>query len=184
MAIDEVEKHTCEMCQCNDATIEDEGDVWWCRECIEEWEEKNHCNWEDGMPIITPSNFEKVGQFNDACGCHREAKPNGVPIGVAQMRYELIREELEEYKTALVKNDVVGIADALADLLYVVYGAAHTHGIDIQPVFDEVHRSNMAKVGPDGKVIRRADGKILKPEGWTKPDIAGVLAQQMEAVAK
>jgi predicted HAD superfamily Cof-like phosphohydrolase len=127
------------------------------------------------------SNFGKVGQFNDACGCHREPKPR-IPVEhpeTIQMRIDLITEETQELAQALSDNDVVEVADALADLLYVVYGAAHTFGIDIQPIFDEVHRSNMAKVGADGKVIRRSDGKILKPEGWTPPNVKGEIEKQM-----
>lgn len=74
--------------------------------------------------------------------------------------------------------DLVELADACCDLDYVVEGTRLEFGIDGGPVLDEVHRSNMAKL-QDGKVVRREDGKVLKPEGWTKPDIAGVLAQQM-----
>ncbi len=124
------------------------------------------------------SNFEKVGQFNDACDCHREKEPGMPPAEVVRMRLKLIQEEADEIADACAEEDLVEVADGLADLLYVVYGMAHTFGIDIQPVFDEVHRSNMAKVGTDGKVTKREDGKILKPPGWTPPNVYGVLKAQ------
>lgn len=84
--------------------------------------------------------------------------------------YEL-HPEYEGYRPA----DTVEVADALADLVYVAFGAALEFGIDLNAVLAEVHRSNMAKLGADGKPILRDDGKILKPEGWTPPDIARVL---------
>lgn len=123
------------------------------------------------------SNFEKVGQFNDACDCHREPEIGMPPAEVVRMRLALITEELDELVDACAAGDIVEIADALADLEYVVLGAGHTFGLPSQAVFDEVHRSNMAKVGPGGKVIKREDGKILKPAHWTPPDVAGVLAK-------
>ena len=91
------------------------------------------------------------------------------------MRRRLIREEFNEYLEAEDTNDIVGIADALADLCYVIYGAAHCYNIPLDKVYAEVHRSNMQKVGKDGKVTKREDGKILKPEGWEPPDIEGVM---------
>lgn len=94
--------------------------------------------------------------------------------GVRALRLSLIREELGELETALFVGDIVGVADAIADLLYVTFGTAVACGIDVGPVWEEVHRSNMAKQG--GPV--RADGKILKPEGWQPPDVAGALARQ------
>lgn len=127
------------------------------------------------------TNFDKVGEFNDACGCHRESKPAIPPKEVWLMRIRLINEEAAELCDACIEEDIVEVADALADLLYVVYGAAHTFGLDIQPIFDEVHRSNMAKVGPDGKVKRREDGKILKPDGWKPPAIRAFVEMQKQA---
>lgn len=91
----------------------------------------------------------------------------------AQLRYDLIEEELNELHAALADEDEVEVADALADLLFVIYGAADTWGIDIEPVWDEVVRSNNSKIG--GPV--REDGKRLKPEWYSPPDIAGVLAR-------
>jgi predicted HAD superfamily Cof-like phosphohydrolase len=89
----------------------------------------------------------------------------------AALRVSLIEEEATEFATAVERGDVVEMVDALCDLLYVTYGAAVDLGVDLEPFFDEVHRSNMAKVG--GR--RRADGKWLKPAGWTPPDVAGLL---------
>ena len=92
-----------------------------------------------------------------------------------QLRIDLIAEEFEELQEALAADDVVETADALADLLYVVMGAAITFGVPIDEVVDEVHRSNLSKLGEDGQPIRREDGKILKGPGFFTPDIAGVL---------
>lgn len=92
------------------------------------------------------------------------------------LRYELIAEELAEYLKAGYEGDTVGVADALADLLYVVYGAALCHGIPVDDVLEEVHRSNMTKLGPDGKPVIRGDGKFLKGPNYEPPDIEKVLA--------
>lgn len=88
---------------------------------------------------------------------------------------QLLDEEVSELREALHTQDLVEVADALADILYVAYQAAASYGIPIDAVFREVHRSNLAKVSPDGLVIRRADGKVMKPAGWTPPDVARVL---------
>jgi predicted HAD superfamily Cof-like phosphohydrolase len=88
-----------------------------------------------------------------------------------ELRISLIEEEAAEFAAAVRGNDVPEIVDALCDLLYVTYGAAVALGVDLDPFFREVHRSNMAKVGG----YRRADGKWMKPEGWQPPDIAGLL---------
>ena len=89
------------------------------------------------------------------------------------LRVRLIQEEADEFAQAVADGDPAEMVDALCDLLYVTYGAAVDLGVDLQPFFAEVHRSNMAKVG--GR--RREDGKWLKPAGWTPPDIAGLLAR-------
>jgi predicted HAD superfamily Cof-like phosphohydrolase len=108
----------------------------------------------------------------------------GLPVGDSRapafsrttLRVDLIEEELDELKVAIEAQDLVAASDALADLAYVVLGAAVEWGLPLPPVFDEVHRSNMAKVGGP----KREDGKQLKPPGWTPPDIAGVLARAKE----
>lgn len=111
----------------------------------------------------------------------------------ARLRSNLIKEEAEEFDRAAKAKDLVGVADALADLLYVVYGAAVTYGIDMEPVFAEVHRSNMTKVWPSsegvpegchamavsgGFVVKRTDdGKVIKPPTYSKADLVTVLEQ-------
>jgi predicted HAD superfamily Cof-like phosphohydrolase len=91
-----------------------------------------------------------------------------------QLRVSLIQEEADEFAAAVAAGDLVETVDALCDLLYVTYGAAVDLGVDLEPFFAEVHRSNMAKVGG----TRRADGKWLKPASWTPPDIAGLLRRR------
>ena len=98
-----------------------------------------------------------------------------------EMRFSLIEEELDELKEAYSEGDFIETVDALADLVYVSYGAAATIGVDLDDVLEEVHRSNMAKLDDNGNPILREDGKILKPEGWTPPDISGVLDAQRKA---
>ena len=95
----------------------------------------------------------------------------------AELRIRLIEEEAAEFAVAARAGDLVGVLDALSDLLYVTYGAAVSLGVDIEPFFDEVHRSNMAKVGG----TRRPDGKWLKPAGWQPPDLARILRERYGA---
>lgn len=116
---------------------------------------------------------EQVAEFHRALGLPIGTSP---AISRGELRSNLINEESLEFAACVAEGDIVGAADAIADLLYVVFGSAVEFGIDIAPIFDEVHRSNMAKVGGP----RRADGKVLKPPGWTPPDVAGELAKQME----
>lgn len=91
-------------------------------------------------------------------------------ISERELRIDLLEEEFNEYLTAEEKSDIIGIADALADIIYIACGTAVSYGIPLDKVFEEVHKSNMNKL-VDGKIIRRHDGKILKPEGWRPPDI-------------
>lgn len=120
--------------------------------------------------------YAQVQEFHRAFKAWEEPYPHFPPDGtVTAMRVNLIGEECLELVNAIEDKDLVETADALADLLYVVYGAAIAFGIDIRPVFDEVHRSNMAKVGGP----TRADGKILKPEGWKPPDVKGIIEGQI-----
>jgi predicted HAD superfamily Cof-like phosphohydrolase len=87
----------------------------------------------------------------------------------------LIAEELGELKEAIRDKDIVEVADALTDLLYVVYGAGHAFGIDLDKCFNEVHRSNMSKLGLDGKPIYREDGKVLKGQNYFDPDLITIV---------
>tara|TARA_B100000497_G_scaffold8005_1_gene8369 strand:+ start:1346 stop:1690 length:345 start_codon:yes stop_codon:yes gene_type:complete len=91
------------------------------------------------------------------------------------LRHELIREELEELDEAMREKDTIEVADALTDLLYVVYGAGHAFGIDLDACFLEVHRSNMSKLGEDGNPVKRSDGKIMKGPGFFAPNLESVL---------
>lgn len=92
-----------------------------------------------------------------------------------QLRYDLIDEELEELKMAFDNDDIVEIADALTDLLYVVYGAGHAFGIDLDECFLEVHESNMSKLGEGGRPIYREDGKVLKGPDYFPPNLKEIL---------
>jgi predicted HAD superfamily Cof-like phosphohydrolase len=98
----------------------------------------------------------------------------------ADLYLNLITEEYLELLYAFEHRDIVEIADACADLKWVIEGLEHTLDLPQQQIWDEVARSNLAKISENGTVLRREDGKILKPEGWTEPNIAGILAQQQE----
>lgn len=119
------------------------------------------------------TNFDMVEDFMNAFGQDVETEPQWT--SVSELRYELIREELEEMREALDDKDLIGVADALTDLLYVVYGAGHSFGLDLDATFNEVHRSNMSKLGSDGKPIYRDDGKVLKGPDYSEPDLKKVL---------
>lgn len=98
-----------------------------------------------------------------------------------QLRLSLIEEEVAELRAAAEAGNLVGLADALADIVYVAYGTARVYGIDLDAVLDEVHRSNMTKLGADGRPVRRADGKILKGPGYRPPDVKSILTAQQRA---
>jgi len=115
--------------------------------------------------------FAAVLQFHCRFGVAIGERPALPEQGIVALRLDLIEEELAELRAAIQDQDMVEVADALADLLYVTYGAAIAFGIDIRPVFEEVHRANMAKLGG----AMRADGKLLKPDGWMPPDLAPIL---------
>ena len=101
-----------------------------------------------------------------------------IPEAIKTLRYELMKEENEEYKEAVDNNDLVEVADALGDMLYILCGTIITHGMQhkISEVFEEIQRSNMSKLGLDGKPIYREDGKVMKGPNYFKPDIAKILA--------
>ena len=118
-------------------------------------------------------------EFHAACGLPMQAAPSvDVDRDVARLRADLLLEESAEFATAMAEGDLVALADALADLVYVAYGAAVTYGIDLDAALLEVHRSNMTKVGDDGRTRQRADGKVLKSARYERPDIGRVLAEQ------
>ena len=118
--------------------------------------------------------FLDVHDFHTKFGAHIAYKPTVPPLAVAELRKVLINEECDEALEAIDSGAIAHLAKELADIMYVVLGTAVSYGIDIRPVWDEVHRSNMDKVGGPS----RADGKVLKPEGWTPPDIGAILRSQ------
>lgn len=121
------------------------------------------------------TNFEKVENFMRAFGQEIKPAPELAEFNTAELRVELISEELDELCTAIDNDDIVEIADALTDLLYVVYGAGHAYGIDLDECFNEVHDSNMSKLGKDGKPIYREDGKVLKGPDYFAPNLADII---------
>ena len=121
------------------------------------------------------TNFELVEDFMEAMGQDVNVVPSWPDEETQRLRVDLIEEELDELHYAMDNKDMVEIADALGDLLYVVYGAGHAFGIDLDECFKEIHASNMSKLGPDGKPIKREDGKVLKPDTFFPPDLKTIL---------
>jgi len=121
------------------------------------------------------TNSEKVKEFMEAFGQEVKESPELADHKTACLRLKLILEEFEELEDAQAEGHLVGIADALSDLLYVVYGTAHTFGIPIDKCFEEVHNSNMSKRSVDGNPIFREDGKVLKGPNFYEPDLKGIL---------
>jgi len=126
-------------------------------------------------PYTDVSNFELVGDFMEAFGQTVQVDPTWPDFSTRELRLELISEEFSELAQAIDDRDMIQIADALTDLLYVVYGAGHAFGIDLDECFQEVHSSNMSKLGPNGKPIHREDGKVMKGPGYFEPDLEGIL---------
>jgi predicted HAD superfamily Cof-like phosphohydrolase len=118
---------------------------------------------------------QMVHQFHERFGLRTNTRPSLPGPSVHRLRTLLIEEELAEFRNAGEAEDLVGVADALGDLLYVVYGAAAEYGIDLAPVFAEIHRANMTK---DPRAGCRADGKVSKGAGYQAPDIRGVVEGQ------
>jgi predicted HAD superfamily Cof-like phosphohydrolase len=119
---------------------------------------------------------DAVADFHRAFGLPIQQLPDAdIDPGLAQLRMDLVTEEVDELMVASEKGDLVAIADALADIAYVVYGTALTYGIDLDSVLREVHRSNMSKLGADGKPLIRQDGKVLKSDRYRPPDIAPIV---------
>ena len=122
------------------------------------------------------TNFELVGDFMESMEQDVFLAPEFPEEHTQRLRANLIEEELDELQLAIDNQDMVEVADALTDLLYVVYGAGHAFGIDLDECFHEVHRSNLSKLGTDFKPIKREDGKVLKPDTYSPPDLKAVLA--------
>ena len=118
------------------------------------------------------TNFNKVGVFMKTFGQEIKNKPSFSTDKINQLRISLIQEELDELKEAMTNNDLLEVADALTDLLYVTYGAGHAFGIDLDKCFNEVQNSNMSKLGEDGKPIYNELGKVMKGPNYFKPDLS------------
>ena len=118
------------------------------------------------------SNFNKVKTFMETFGQNIKTKPSFSTDKINSLRYELIKEELEELKVAMENKDLLEVADALTDILYVAYGAGHAFGIDLDKCFEEVQSSNMSKLGENGKPIYNDSGKVMKGPKYFKPDLA------------
>ena len=125
------------------------------------------------------TNFDLVEEFMTAFGQDVEKGASMPDRKTAMLRLKLILEEYEELETAVEEQHLVGIADALTDILYVTYGAGHAFGINLDQCFKEVHESNMSKLGPDGKPIYREDGKVMKGPDYREPDLRKVLKCNM-----
>ena len=117
------------------------------------------------------SNFDDVKNFMETYGQEVKIKPSFPSEKIVQLRYDLIKEELDELSLAINDKDIVEVADALTDLLYVVYGAGHAFGIDLDKCFAEVQRSNMSKLGEDGNPIYNENGKVMKGPNYSKPNL-------------
>ena len=122
------------------------------------------------------SNFNKVGIFMKTFGQEVKNKPSFSSDKINKLRIDLIREELDELTEAMNNNDLLEVADALTDILYVTYGAGHALGIDLDKCFDEVQNSNMSKLDENGKPIYNDAGKIMKGPSYFKPDLFKFLA--------
>ena len=117
------------------------------------------------------TNFEKVGDFMEAFGQEVLYIPTMPDFNLSALRLDLIEEEVQELRDGLANKSMLEIADALTDILYVVYGAGHAFGIDLDDCFHEVHSSNMTKLGADGRPLYREDGKVMKGPNYREPDL-------------
>ncbi|MDC3061285.1 nucleoside triphosphate pyrophosphohydrolase family protein [Candidatus Pelagibacter sp.] len=118
------------------------------------------------------TNFEKVGLFMSTFGQEVKKKSELSSEKINSLRLNLIQEELDELTKAIKENDILEVADALTDILYVTYGAGHAFGVDLDKCFDEVQKSNMSKLGKDGKPIYNESGKVMKGPNYFKPNLS------------
>ena len=121
------------------------------------------------------TNFEKVGKFMKTFGQEVKSKSSLSSDKINILRINLIEEELEELKQAINQKNLLEVADALTDILYVTYGAGHAFGINLDKCFEEVQNSNMSKLGSDGKPIYSEKGKVLKGPNYFKPNLSNLL---------
>ena len=122
------------------------------------------------------TNFESVRKFMETFGQEIKEKADFPNEKITTLRYELIKEELNELKDAIDKKDLKEVADALTDILYVTYGAGHAFGINLDKCFNEVQNSNMSKLGLDGKPIFNDKGKVMKGPNYFKPNLSKFVA--------
>ena len=118
------------------------------------------------------SNFNKVGTFMKTFGQEVKTKPSFSTDKINKLRIDLIKEELQELTEAMDNKDLLEVADALTDILYVTYGAGHAFGIDLDKCFDEVQNSNMSKLGENGEPIYNESGKVMKGPNYFKPNLS------------
>ena len=118
------------------------------------------------------TNFDDVKKFMETFGQEVKTKVEFPSDKIVKLRYDLIKEELDEFEEAIKGKNLKEIADSLTDILYVTYGAGHAFGIDLDKCFDEVQRSNMSKLGEDGKPIYNDQGKVMKGPNYFKPDLS------------
>lgn len=119
--------------------------------------------------------LSKVKQFHETYGANISESPKLPGHTERSLRINLLSEEFQEYLDGEQNNDLVEISDALGDMLYIIYGTCVSYGIPINEIFDEIHASNMSKLGEDGKPIYREDGKVLKGPNYFKPNISKIL---------
>jgi len=117
------------------------------------------------------TNFDKVGEFMKTFGQEVKKEPSFSTNKINELRVSLIQEELDELKEAMHNKDLLEVADALTDLLYVTYGAGHAFGINLDKCFDEVQNSNMSKLDENGKPIYNEFGKVMKGPNYFKPNL-------------
>ena len=117
------------------------------------------------------TNFEKVGLFMKTFGQEVKNKVELSTEKINLLRISLIKEELEELQQAIRENNILEVADALTDILYVTYGAGHAFGINLDECFNEVQESNMSKLGENGKPIYNENGKVMKGPNYFKPEL-------------
>ena len=118
------------------------------------------------------ANFNKVGTFMKTFGQEVKREPSFSTEKINKLRIDLIKEELQELTEAMNNKDLLEVADALTDILYVTYGAGHAFGIDLDKCFEEVQNSNMSKLGENGKPIYNESGKVMKGPNYFKPDLS------------
>lgn len=123
------------------------------------------------------SHFDMVREFHRTYECNISEHCTLPDNQERNLRISLLREEFEEYLEAEKGNNIVEIADALADMLYIINGTCVSYGIPIEEIFQEVHSSNMSKLDENGNVIRRSDGKVLKGPNYFKPNISGIIGK-------